>query len=651
MRKIITIILLAIAFKASAKTVVIGSGSGTVSQTSMTGLSVGDILMIKKGTYSGATFSNIHDVTIINDTTGTVTFTGQFVIGSSIYNLTIFGNGYSGAFYGFQFGTPGSTFSNIAISLQGGNTRGLRIYNCEFWNVQNTIVDGSGYGVTYTGDTSTLKLYRASFDHWKMHSCDVLYQGSFGTANQFLVPTDSFAITNMIIDTLYSNGTVINNNGGYRMLIHDWTVDATCLNPSGDVGMIVDFGNGNFYNLYKHGGRGYTARIWGCGLNGPGVVNIYNCIDLASNAYGFADVRVDTTQLTASKTIPAIWGADFHVFNNTSGNKIDVNGYVCPVVIAGTWLSYKMEIRNNIGFNNQYGANPIINNNSSGQTMTDTSNNYYFSAAQSLLVFTDTASCLLKSGSPMISAGYNPPLSSAGANGVAWGNPPGVGANAYASGALTPPALIAAVGATVDNPFTVTFTPTPAWNSAITSITVNGTTISSSAYSVTSGAITFTPASSTLLQTNGIKSIAVNATGYTPASVTQSLGVGAASKLIVIQQPVGPVSNGGLLVSQPQVEIADQYNNQTSSTATVVATASGWTIGGTTSVAGVSGVSTFTNITAGTALTTNYTATIVFTSSGLTSATSNSFTIVGTSSGKCNCVVKTKKYKILFVSR
>ena len=97
---------------------------------------------------------------------------------------------------------------------------------------------------------------------------------------------------------------------------------------------------------------------------------------------------------------------------------------------------------------------------------------------------------------------------------------------------LTPPVLTAAVGANVDAAFDVTFADVPAWRSAITSIKVGGTTLSSSAYNTTvAGKITFTPSLSTLLQSNGSKSIVIYATGYASDAVTQAIAVGAVSAL------------------------------------------------------------------------------------------------------------------------
>ncbi len=195
---------------------------------------------------------------------------------------------------------------------------------------------------------------------------------------------------------------------------------------------------------------------------------------------------------------------------------------------------------------------------------------------------------------------------------------------------LTPPTLTAAAGATVDAPFNVTFTDNSAWRSAITSITVGGTTLTAG-YSVSAGQITFTPSASSpanLLQTSGSLSIVVNATGYNADPVTQPLGAGAATKLGITTQPTGPAINGAVLGTQPVVAIQDQFGNTTTSTATVVAAvgAGSWTIGGTTSKAGVSGTATFTNLTATSAAAVSG-ATISFTSTGLTGVTSGTFNI------------------------
>ncbi len=192
------------------------------------------------------------------------------------------------------------------------------------------------------------------------------------------------------------------------------------------------------------------------------------------------------------------------------------------------------------------------------------------------------------------------------------------------------PTITAASGATVDNSFVATFTEDPTWRSAITSIIVGGTTLDVSAYSIAAGQITFTPSASTLLQSSGTRSISVLATGYSPATFSQVIAAGVATKLGISTQPTAPTASGGTLVTQPIVRIQDQYNNTTTSTASVTASvgAGTWTLGGTTSVNAVNGTATFTNLSA-TTLSGVTGATITFTSGSLTSITSNTFNIPG----------------------
>lgn len=186
------------------------------------------------------------------------------------------------------------------------------------------------------------------------------------------------------------------------------------------------------------------------------------------------------------------------------------------------------------------------------------------------------------------------------------------------SGSISP-TLTAASSPTVDAAFDVTFTEDASWRGAITEITVGGTTLAASAYDKTAaGKITFTPSASALLQSAGTKAIVVKATGYSDATVSQAIGAGVAAALTMKTQPAAPSTNGAVLATQPEVNVLDQYGNIT--TATVVASkgdAGAWTLGGTTSVAAISGVSTFTNLTATSAAAVTG-ASLTFTSGALT---------------------------------
>lgn len=120
---------------------------------------------------------------------------------------------------------------------------------------------------------------------------------------------------------------------------------------------------------------------------------------------------------------------------------------------------------------------------------------------------------------------------------------------------------------------------------------------------------------------------------FTPTSLTAAtsssfaLGVGAVSKAMITAQPSGAV-NGVALTSQPVVRITDSSENTvTTSTVNVVVSigsGSGGTLSGTTTVATVNGVATFTDLVlSGTVG--NFT--LTFTPTSLTSATSSSFAL------------------------
>jgi hypothetical protein len=197
---------------------------------------------------------------------------------------------------------------------------------------------------------------------------------------------------------------------------------------------------------------------------------------------------------------------------------------------------------------------------------------------------------------------------------------------AYATTLIPPPILTAQTAAPVSGLISVTNTPDdPFWRTNITGITVNGSLLPRAAYSTNQvGMIVFDPSQSGgLLTTPGAKTIVISATGYSTNSIVQTVTVGAAAQLVITTQPTAPAADGGVLATQPVVAIQDQYGNATTSTASIVANvgAGGWTIGGTTTKAAVSGTATFAGLTAfsATAITG---ATIQFTSGGLTAANS-----------------------------
>src|ERR1022692_33937 len=215
---------------------------------------------------------------------------------------------------------------------------------------------------------------------------------------------------------------------------------------------------------------------------------------------------------------------------------------------------------------------------------------------------------------------------------------------------IPPPILTAQTFAVTNSLFSVTNTPDdPGWRSAITGITVNGSTLAPAAYDTTqSGKIVFNPSQSLLLQSPGSKTILISATGFSLGSVTQVLA-GVASKLAITTQPKAPTADGGALATQPVVAVQDQFGNAVTSAATIVAQvgAGSWALGGTTTKTAASGTAKFTNLTAfGTNAVSG--ATISFTSTGLTGATSSSFNIPAPLRSTLGGVMLTASGKLTF---
>jgi hypothetical protein len=186
---------------------------------------------------------------------------------------------------------------------------------------------------------------------------------------------------------------------------------------------------------------------------------------------------------------------------------------------------------------------------------------------------------------------------------------------------LTPPTITPSPVATVDGPFTNTFTDNRNWRNAISGIKVNGTTLDNTAYAISAGHIVFTPSDSPLLQTAGSVTISISAANYGPDLVTQNIAPGAAKRLVITAQPAAPTGNGGTLVAQPALAVFDQYNNAaTGGTATYTATPSaGWSFGPGSAPAQplAGGTVIFTNLSA-TSPSAVAGATITFTASGST---------------------------------
>ena len=208
-------------------------------------------------------------------------------------------------------------------------------------------------------------------------------------------------------------------------------------------------------------------------------------------------------------------------------------------------------------------------------------------------------------------------------------------------GLLIPPTLTPAANITVDsNSFAIAFpggAGATSWLAHITNITVAGVTMLSPTFTngITKGSssITFDMTISPIYRTAGSLSIVIFANGYGDDLVSQSIAPGAATHLAIKTQPGAPAANGGTLVTNPVVVMADNYGNPTTNSVAAITASVGsgaWSLGAGSGITQLftNGTATFTNLSAISPAAVSG-ATITFTASGpglggLSSTASNS---------------------------
>ncbi len=379
-------------------TVIVGSGSGSVVQDDMTNLKSGDTLAIRTGYYAGGgSFSNLTGITIINYQ-GIVDF-GRTVFLGKLKMVSLSGAGWKGAMYGIRF----RNMKGDAFLLQA-SCRSLTLSYCEYDNLDGTAFNASQFFTTYTGDSSTLALYKTRFVYQKLVHSGPLFTGSWAANSLFQNVADSISFLYVIIDSTNCEAAQVIGHSFYRMLASHWKITGPCPNGKHDIGIFQTYGNGTVCNIYRKDGWGYLWRVWNLGLNGRANSYLYNCIDLNTDNYGTIDTRIEPADTTTGNTVPFIRGANMHVLNNTIGNKRTIN-YVSQLVIAGNFCSengYILEVRNNLCFNTvATGADQIIKQNTSDR-LRDTSNNLYAADPIKAGILLDTVLCYLNPAGPAI---------------------------------------------------------------------------------------------------------------------------------------------------------------------------------------------------------------------------------------------------------
>jgi hypothetical protein len=162
-------------------------------------------------------------------------------------------------------------------------------------------------------------------------------------------------------------------------------------------------------------------------------------------------------------------------------------------------------------------------------------------------------------------------------------------------------------------------------STAITLTASSGTLASCSGLSAISGVVNVTNCTfAGLVNTN--YTLSASAGGLTSATSTPfTVTFGAAAKLVFTTQPVGGAS-GAVLSTEPVVKVEDSAGNVvTNASMTITLSASGGTLAACSGLSAVSGVVNVTKCTIAGLVNTNYT--LSASTSGLTSATSTTFTV------------------------
>lgn len=312
-------LLMLVCISVSAKTIQYGTGSGSINVTSMAGLSAGDTLAIKGGTYSSASFTNLNHVTIINSG-GAVTFTGQVNIGPWSYvNMDGTGDGLT---YGFKFTNTGGYILGIG---NGHIADYSRISHFEIATSQDFIHYSNSQGGTYNpADSSTLMFNHFTLDYVHLINSGFLWYGTWSGPYPAVSVVNNLIISNLKADGVTTTSGIVWGNSLYNIDFHDWVMNGP-INGANDVGMIQGSGNGKMHSILMNSGIwGYLTRWQTLKLNGVGATYVYNNIKLYSTRYGLADLRCD-----AGNVGGPVGSGDAYVANNTQLGNIDFanNGY------------------------------------------------------------------------------------------------------------------------------------------------------------------------------------------------------------------------------------------------------------------------------------------------------------------------------------
>jgi len=388
-----------------------GTGSGSFNLTSMAGINPGDTVFIAAGTYTGGSFGNIHDITIMNYG-GVVTFTGQLQWGNNsqyLYNVTLSGSGSPFYKYGFRFQGINTYAFNFGLSSSAATGfYGNRFYYLDFENVSGEAFKIGYYRPVYNGTWQKLALYKSSFAYLKLNKTYALIDMPSHMSGDLWI-CDSVDIHDNIINQSTTNGYQINGSCMRFNIYNNICTYSGYNSQTGDVGFAVVQGNGQFHNNKIYGGRGYFMRLIAMSFASDSVISdsyIYSNIKLGTSCYGGVDVRGSLADFGSSNT--KLTYGNTHIMNNTIGNLTADDNYSTDIAICYPNLG-KVYVYNNLAFNTYAAGNDdhTIDDFSSGNggTAPIRGANVYYPANIILNHLVDTIICMPKKGDTLLNSG------------------------------------------------------------------------------------------------------------------------------------------------------------------------------------------------------------------------------------------------------
>ena len=510
-----------------------------------------------------------------NATPGTLTINGGIIAANAGRD---FSNKYSGITIGGDF-TLGATTGlaataanltfNAATSL-GGATRAITIGGTGTYTLGGVISGNTGVGLTVNStSTGSLKLLGANtFTGTTTINTGMVRLGNssaLGTVDGGTVINSTSTNSGGVLDLFGTNYTTaepitVNGNGiGGGAIVNTPAIEATFAGPITLGSATVIAAGGAKMNLTNTiGGTGSLTIGGAVGGTISGAISITGSLVLAGNwTISGANTYTGNTQIGTVKTL--VLGAS-GVIPDGSGLVFNAGASNGAILCTGATVGFS-ETLGTLTLNDS----ATIALGTGVHTLTFANSSAVAWTAGKMLTITGWAGDATTGATAgkifvgTTSAGLTATqLAQITFNGYA------AGAQILSTGEIVPasiaaPTLTAAVGATVDGAFDVTFTDNATWRGAITSITVGGTTLDPSAYNTTvAGKITFTPSASALLQSAGSKSIVVIATNYFNGTLSQTIAVGL------------PTSNSTATINAALAENAsstitctakDQYNN------------------------------------------------------------------------------------------